>query len=1261
MPEQQQDLTLEEVRFAVVLNGGVSLAVWMGGVVLELDRLTRSQNGYQHLLRMVGATARADVISGTSAGGINGAALALAQVNPRADLNSLRELWAEQGRMDLLLRTPFKGSPVSLLKGDEFFLPRLEDAMRRLTTRYEPRDRHTRPIDLRITTTLLQGTTKSTIDALGQRLTQNIHQGCFRFHRLDRNDHFRTEDGGLPPNLTHQLALAARSTASFPVAFEPSFVPVGKDSPMRNVASWASDEIDHSQFAVDGGVLVNTPTREALEAIDQMPAEGPTRRVMLLVFPHAAAAGAEPRAQTMEDQPDLLGTVRSIMRAQSSQSNRTFVDEIETYNRGAAARRGGRNALLTSLAGQSTAEISLPQRLYTLIQTLYPHYADIRLRRAARKLAERQVIARAKRHQDELPATEAWSFERIRDAVELAHRAWLEQHHSLPYVPKEWPPAGVATLADPETHGWPWDITTGERLAASTLDMLKRVVWVMPKSAELTEIYQARGIVHQARAELREMREKMHADWEQQPVESPNGECWEHRLVEYNEEMTVPGKTGDRVRVLVGKIAAAFAIGAEVLHNPDPAIIRRDPSLQAWRQLVTLSDQDKDAALPDKSRWLSRLLALEVATTCLADDSESPEEQLVELAQISLQTENAFARYSIGPDDKAGGYSLSRFSGFLKRSWRANDWIWGRIDAASMLCRVLLDPVRVRRAADLTGRLAERPPAELAREIVDDLVQQMFGGTPAHDQIDQCRDEAVNELTQAFSTEPGEALPATCPHLAELVAWSLHIKIALEELPELRRAIAADAVDGANVRSNGERFVKQYAALLNEIELLPVGQELNAKTVDIGLKALEAFDRAGIGREPLSEEAASDQMIRTVTTAAATAITLADSDRLGLKAARPVTRSLRGLVLLPYWTILGLTRGGQLARFLGQFGLAAGGLLLVLAVLGALPQWAETPGAAIGGGALLAAFGYSALRTGSMLHGLVLLSPGATLITYGISEASTQTTRGLAGLIGIGLFVVALLLLGSLPGTTLTPMGSIGKVWAGFPDWLRSRHWVGPVVGIAIIGAGVAIGFSGVLGFLNDNRVLLLVACGVIVVIAGVLSYFGGRSLRTWQLVPGKKEWSDPATRDPAAAAAGWAVVYGACYVLIAIALSFTAPATPFAGSWWSSAPWWARAAMATAITFAAVLLLVVPWYVPWQARAALQRRLVDEAGPALYKAEDLADMPALVAKLCNRLETNGMVCRGFALRPNQHHQFKLTPAGRRLAIRIQVKLRSMQ
>ena len=78
---------------------------------------------------LTGCTARVDVISGTSAGGVNGAALALAQVNRRADIAALRDVWVEQGRIEALLRQPFRGAPSSLLKGDEHFLPQLNAAL----------------------------------------------------------------------------------------------------------------------------------------------------------------------------------------------------------------------------------------------------------------------------------------------------------------------------------------------------------------------------------------------------------------------------------------------------------------------------------------------------------------------------------------------------------------------------------------------------------------------------------------------------------------------------------------------------------------------------------------------------------------------------------------------------------------------------------------------------------------------------------------------------------------------------------------------------------------------------------------------------------------------------------------------------------------------------------------------------------------------------------------------------------------------------
>ena len=91
----------EQLRMALVLNGGVSLAVWMGGVVHELDLLRRASadgldpaqqprpydqavfDRWRELSRAGGRerTVVVDVIAGTSAGGLNGALLATAVAN----------------------------------------------------------------------------------------------------------------------------------------------------------------------------------------------------------------------------------------------------------------------------------------------------------------------------------------------------------------------------------------------------------------------------------------------------------------------------------------------------------------------------------------------------------------------------------------------------------------------------------------------------------------------------------------------------------------------------------------------------------------------------------------------------------------------------------------------------------------------------------------------------------------------------------------------------------------------------------------------------------------------------------------------------------------------------------------------------------------------------------------------------------------------------------------------------------------------------
>ena len=73
------------MRLALVLNGGVSLAVWMGGVTAEIDRMRRAAypalmhgggdpvlKRWEHLLERLRVRLIVDVIAGASAGGLNG-------------------------------------------------------------------------------------------------------------------------------------------------------------------------------------------------------------------------------------------------------------------------------------------------------------------------------------------------------------------------------------------------------------------------------------------------------------------------------------------------------------------------------------------------------------------------------------------------------------------------------------------------------------------------------------------------------------------------------------------------------------------------------------------------------------------------------------------------------------------------------------------------------------------------------------------------------------------------------------------------------------------------------------------------------------------------------------------------------------------------------------------------------------------------------------------------------------------------------------
>ncbi len=355
----------EELRMALVLNGGVSLAVWMGGVVHELDLLRRASAGgldpeqqpreydrdvfdrWGELSRSGGRerTVVVDVIAGTSAGGLNGALLATAVANKGTldpeDAGSpggpgpwLRERWAELGALtpgQLLPDASLAQQPPSVLNGG-YFLEQLHSVLGCLTS-----DRTGDPVTLFLTASGLGPHGIVARDAAGQAFSVADHRFLYRF---SCGPHTTYGPGsGYQREVSDfagidELAAASRASASFPVAFapiqetdrldqQPPRVRPPIDEQQRSVPSWL----------MDGGVLDNAPFGPVLDEIARRPVRAPTgeyvnsSRYVLYVVPSSGGAGPAP--ETGGPQPGWKDALAAALRYPSEADLRSDVDELE--------------------------------------------------------------------------------------------------------------------------------------------------------------------------------------------------------------------------------------------------------------------------------------------------------------------------------------------------------------------------------------------------------------------------------------------------------------------------------------------------------------------------------------------------------------------------------------------------------------------------------------------------------------------------------------------------------------------------------------------------------------------------------------------------------------------------------------------------------------------------------------------------------------------------------------------------------------------
>ncbi len=823
---------------------------------------------------MTRTSASVDVISGTSAGGINGACLALSLANRKGGLDLLRDLWAEQGRMDNLLRAPFRGQPTSLLRGDEYFLPELTRALRSLTADFDPTPGYA--VDLTITTTLLGGATLLTTDGLGQRLPQRRHGANFRFATSPLHKGPNDFDREHVAATAAAMGLAARCTAGFPFAFEPTFVPVqsptrGQSAPARAViggrpnmwrwASWAEptraaaaypDEAeDLSRYAVDGGVLANTPTREALDAIDRRGASGPMRRAMLLVFPHAPTydPDADPPDRVGEP-PTVAGAVGGLLGSLTSQGSLTFVEQIDEHNRRALGWRGGRERLLDLFDFAD---------LRDLVDAGWDLYAATRMQAAARTLSTR------------VPRPDGWDFGRVVNASAEGQRLWrLRNGDTLPYVPRHpllrrpdprstEPSTSETTPA--RTHDWGWGTTVALGVADAVAEMLFAAQSLVPVGPDAQRLDTALARVSNARDTMLEVRDQFDDWWWHHPAlvqVAPDEDYWALRLDCYHRAMRdvgAPSWTDTWLEDAVAEAARPRRRDADrrpAAGRPGRAARARaeQPALGDRRREPRLADQHRGherrrrpgragaaaprpgadrqprrpaAALarrpgrggppgePDNpaDRMLTRLLTLDAATWMLADAESAGTSQAVNLAQLSLViNHDLWATKSRTPDDKVAGSELNRFGG-LPQAVVADQ----RLDLGPAGRGPDALPARPRPAAAAPGGRAERAHRRGRRRACSCSTRTASRRAPPS--WPRAEQAAVEELGKLFSGELRDR--GYLPHLAALAAYPIQQRIIVAELPELARAIEQDRVAGSNQRSRGVAFLEVERTLLDTL------------------------------------------------------------------------------------------------------------------------------------------------------------------------------------------------------------------------------------------------------------------------------------------------------------------------------------------------------------------------------------------------------------------------------------------------------------
>ncbi|MFC9693034.1 DUF3376 domain-containing protein [Kribbella sp. NPDC056951] len=485
-----------EIRIALVLNGGVSLAVWMGGVTHELDLIRRASGSsaapgpqpydevladrWRELCQRGDERRRVvvDVIAGTSAGGLNGSLLATAISNGStldpggSDGPWLRQKWVGLGSLEVGKLVPSAGEKSTSVLDGNYFLQELDSLIKGVADAGETAAEE--PVTLFVTASGLGVQQFEARDAAGQRFVVPDHRYLFQFTSENTAKYdgatrtFTVKDtNGLKD--TKLLARAARASASFPAAFGPVLeTPKLASSPPRMQPTTA----ESGAWLVDGGVLDNAPFGPVLDVVARRPVAGRASRYVLYVVP-SAGIGSASTALPEAKEPSWRVAALSAVQFPREVDFRSDVEQLERLLLEADASWSDTQRLFDRCMEQSAER----ERLHSAAAALQPAYSR---GRAAGGIWEAVTIA-SHDQSTVLDAATALSEREIDEILATDH----------PWVPD--PDGGIQPLQQNGEARWVWGTGAAERVIRLILRSLRNRISVAPadERAELERRLQA--------------------------------------------------------------------------------------------------------------------------------------------------------------------------------------------------------------------------------------------------------------------------------------------------------------------------------------------------------------------------------------------------------------------------------------------------------------------------------------------------------------------------------------------------------------------------------------------------------------------------------------------------------------------------------------------------------------------------------------------------------------------------------------------------